>query len=90
MASVDLLPGSASPMHRTNSLDYGIVICGLLELELEDGSVTRLKPGNVVVQRGTNHLWRNPDPSTICRMVFILIDSEPVVINGQPLPEMPP
>ncbi|ETI64294.1 cupin [Sphingobium sp. C100] len=41
---VDLLPGSASPMHRTNSLDYGIVICGALELELEDGSVTRMPP----------------------------------------------
>lgn len=85
---VDMLPGKSSPMHRTNSLDYGIILTGRLELHLEDGSITPLAPGDIVVQRGTNHKWVNPDPDTICRVAFILIDAKPAVVNGQELPEI--
>jgi len=87
---VDMLPGQASPMHRTNSLDYGIVIQGQLELELDDGEKTLLHPGDIVVQRGTMHLWRNPSDTEVCRIYFILTQATAVEIDGQPLPELHP
>lgn len=88
--SVDLFPGQQSPMHRTNSLDYGIVISGQLELELDDGVTTRLNPGDVVVQRGTMHLWRNPSETETCRVVFVLTEATAVKIDGVPLAEAHP
>lgn len=59
-------------MHRTESVDYGIVIEGEMTLVLERGEVD-LKPGSVVVQRGTNHAWANRSGKP-CRMLFILVD----------------
>lgn len=88
--TVDMLPGSESPMHRTNSIDYGIVISGQLELELDDGEKTLLNPGDVVVQRGTMHLWRNPSTTEICRIVFVLTEAKAYEFNGEPLPEKHP
>ncbi|MCF1460786.1 cupin domain-containing protein [Agrobacterium vitis] len=58
-------------MHRTESVDYGIVIEGEMTLVLDDGEVL-LKQGSVVIQRGTNHAWANRSGKT-CRMLFILI-----------------
>jgi quercetin dioxygenase-like cupin family protein len=87
---VDMLPGQTSPMHRTNSIDYGIVISGDLELELDDGSVSRLGPGSIIVQRGTMHLWRNPSNDRPCRVVFVLTQATPYRFNGEPLPEVQP
>ena len=59
-------------MHRTESIDYGIVIDGEMTLVLDDGEVL-LKPGSVVVQRGTNHAWANRSGRP-CRMLFVLVD----------------
>jgi quercetin dioxygenase-like cupin family protein len=60
-------------MHRTESIDYGIVLEGAIVLSLDDGSETLLRPGDVVVQRGTDHAWENrTDEAT--RMVFVLVD----------------
>lgn len=59
-------------MHRTESIDYGIVIEGELTLVLDDSEV-QLKPGSVVIQRGTNHAWANRSQAP-CRMLFVLID----------------
>lgn len=87
---VDMLPGRESPMHRTNSLDYGIVLSGTLQLELDDGSVTTLEPGSIVVQRGTMHLWRNPSESEPCRIVFVLTEALPYVHDDTPLEELHP
>lgn len=87
---VDMLPGKASPMHRSNSIDYGIVMSGELELELDGGDVVHLKSGDVVVQRGTNHLWRNPSKDIVCRIVFILTEAKPVSIGGKSLAEIHP
>jgi mannose-6-phosphate isomerase-like protein (cupin superfamily) len=65
--------GSPHPlMHRTETVDYGIVIEGELTLVLDDSEVA-LKPGSVVVQRGTNHAWANRSGKP-CRMLFVLID----------------
>jgi quercetin dioxygenase-like cupin family protein len=86
----DMLPGGASPMHRTNSIDYGVVLSGRLELELEDGVKTLLGPGDIVIQRGTNHRWRNPSESETCRIVFVLIEAPPYLHNGMPLDEHKP
>jgi len=59
-------------MHRTESVDYGIVVDGEMTLVLDDGEVL-LKPGSVVVQRGTNHAWANRSGRP-CRMLFVLVD----------------
>ena len=66
-------------MHRTESIDYGIVIAGEMTLVLDDGEVL-LKPGSVVVQRGTNHAWANRSGRP-CRMLFVLVDGayEPAI-----------
>jgi mannose-6-phosphate isomerase-like protein (cupin superfamily) len=61
-------------MHRTETVDYGIVIEGELTLVLDDSEV-QLKPGSVVVQRGTNHAWANRSGKP-CRMLFILFDGQ--------------
>lgn len=59
-------------MHRTESVDYGVVIAGELTLVLDDTEV-QLKAGSVVVQRGTNHAWANRSDH-LCRMLFVLVD----------------
>lgn len=87
---VDMLPGKPSPMHRSFSIDYGIVLSGQLELELDGGEVVSLEPGDIVVQRGTNHLWRNPSADEVCRIAFILTEATPIVVNGQVLEEIHP
>ncbi len=61
-------------MHRTESVDYGIVIEGEMTLVLDDSEVL-LKPGSVVVQRGTNHAWANRSGRP-CRMLFVLVDGQ--------------
>jgi naringenin degradation protein FdeH len=65
-------PGVVSPVHRTQSVDYGIVLSGEVVLVLDD-SETTLRAGDVVVQRGTNHQWANRSGET-ARMAFILVD----------------
>lgn len=72
---VDFGPGKASPMHKTKSIDYGIVLEGEIEMQLDGGEATRLKPGDVVVQRGTNHAWVNVGPGW-ARMAFVLIEAQ--------------
>jgi mannose-6-phosphate isomerase-like protein (cupin superfamily) len=61
-------------MHRTKTVDYGIVLSGEIYLIVDDGE-TLLKPGDVVVQCGTNHAWANRSDKP-CRMAFVLIDGD--------------
>ncbi|KAI0735108.1 hypothetical protein C8Q76DRAFT_270891 [Earliella scabrosa] len=78
----DLAPGAIAKAHRTSSLDHNILITGRLILQMEDGSETLLEnPGDVVVQRGTVHAWKNPGPGWT-RWVTVLIDAHPAVVNG--------
>ncbi len=65
-------PGVVSPVHRTQSVDYGIVLEGEVVLVL-DADETTLRAGDVAVQRGTSHRWENRTERT-ARMAFILID----------------
>lgn len=69
---VDMPPGTRSPMHRTESVDYGIVLAGTLTLVL-DGDETTVGPGDLVVQRGTDHAWENRTDAPV-RMLFVLLD----------------
>jgi quercetin dioxygenase-like cupin family protein len=82
---VDMLPNASSPMHRSSSIDYGIIISGKIELELDNKVVKTLGKGAIIVQRGTIHLWRNPSSTTICRIVFVLMEAKPYNFNGVPL-----
>jgi quercetin dioxygenase-like cupin family protein len=66
-------PGAESPMHRTETLDVGVVLEGETFLLLDDGSETLVRAGDAVVQRGTNHAWANRSDRPV-RMVFVLID----------------
>ena len=85
-----MMPGGVSPMHRTNSIDYGIVLSGEVELELDDGAKTLLGPGDVIVQRGTIHLWRNRTATDVCRTVFVLTEAAAYRNNGLTLAEVKP
>ncbi|WP_298928164.1 cupin domain-containing protein [uncultured Ramlibacter sp.] len=68
-------PDSPHPMmHRSEAIDYGIVIEGEIILLLDDSEV-HLKPGSVVVQRGTNHAWANRSGKP-CRMLYVQIDGQ--------------
>ena len=68
----EIPPGAASPMHRTETIDYGVVLSGEIVLVLDD-SETVLRAGDVVVQRGTDHRWENRS-AEVTRVAFILID----------------
>jgi quercetin dioxygenase-like cupin family protein len=67
-------PGVAVRWHRTDSVDYAICLSGEMVMEMEDGEVT-LKPGDVVIQRGTMHNWNNRGKEP-CVMAFILVATE--------------
>lgn len=84
---VDMAPGVISPMHRTVSLDYGIVIEGEIELILDSGDTRRMVPGDIAIQRGTMHAWRNMSDTKWARMLYVLQPSEPLKIGGTALGE---
>jgi quercetin dioxygenase-like cupin family protein len=69
----EMAPGGESPMHRTETVDVGVVLEGETWLLLDDGSETLVGPGDAVVQRGTMHAWVNRSDRPV-RMVFVLID----------------
>lgn len=72
---VDFAPGYSCSMHRTKSLDYGIVLEGEIEMVLDSG-VSKLHRGDIAVQRATNHQWRNTSSTNWARMMFVLLDCE--------------
>lgn len=84
---VDLRPGGESPMHRTVSIDYGVVLEGEIDLVLDSGEVRVMKRGDVSIQRGTNHLWRNRSKTEWSRMLYVLQESKPIQIGGKKLGE---
>ena len=80
---VEYRPGVAPRNHRTESLDYAVVLSGEIDMEL-DGSVVHLRAGDVLVQRGTIHNWINRSTAP-CVIAFVLIDAKPVEHDGKPL-----
>ena len=69
----EMAPGAEAPMHRTETLDVGVVLEGETWLILDDGSETVMHAGDVVVQRATNHSWANRSDAPV-RMMFAMID----------------
>ena len=87
-AVIDFPPGNSGRMHRTETIDYVIVISGEIDMDM-DNSTVRLKAGDVMVQRGTHHAWVNRGTER-ARLAFVLIDAErrgidhPVVGGASP------
>jgi quercetin dioxygenase-like cupin family protein len=81
---VQYAPGVTPRNHRTDSIDYAVVISGAIEMELDDGVVAKLKAGDVLVQRGTIHNWVNKGTEP-CVIAFVLISAKPVTAGGKPL-----
>lgn len=80
----DYPPGNIPRMHRTETIDYIIVLDGEIEMELDDKEVVTIRQGDVMIQRGTYHAWRNVSDRP-CRMAFVLVDAKPLGI-GHALP----
>jgi len=81
-AVIDFPPGNSGRMHRTETVDYVIVISGEIDMDM-DNSTVRLKAGDVMVQRGTHHAWVNRGTER-ARLAFVLIDATPLGI-GHPV-----
>ena len=77
-------PGVTPRNHRTDSIDYAVVISGEIDMELDDGVVAHLKQGDVLVQRGTIHNWVNRGKEA-CIIAFVLISAKPVSAAGKAL-----
>jgi len=78
---VEFAPGVAPRIHRTDSVDYAVVVSGEIDMELDD-AVVQLKAGDVLVQRGTIHNWINRGLEP-CVIAFVLIDAKPVAVGGK-------
>ncbi len=81
---LELAPGSAPRNHRTDSIDYAVVLAGEVDMDI-DGATVHLNTGDVLVQRGTIHNWIN-NGAVPCRIAFVLIDAKPVTVGGKVLP----
>jgi quercetin dioxygenase-like cupin family protein len=80
----EFAPGAPKFMHRTETVDYAILLSGECDLELDGGKTLHMTPGDIVVQRGTMHAWVNNGPVP-CVFAFILIDADPAEAGGQAL-----
>jgi mannose-6-phosphate isomerase-like protein (cupin superfamily) len=78
---IEFGPGVAPRRHRTDSIDYAVVMSGEIHMELDDGEV-HLKEGDVLVQRGTIHNWINRG-TVPCVMAVVLVGAEPVSAGGK-------
>jgi hypothetical protein len=81
---LQLEPGNSERVHRTDSIDYAVIMAGEIDMELERGDFVHLKAGDVLVQRGTIHNWVNRG-SAPCTIAFILIDAKPAEAGGKVL-----
>ncbi|KAF2768192.1 hypothetical protein EJ03DRAFT_344133 [Teratosphaeria nubilosa] len=80
---VDFGPGYECMMHRTQSVDYGIVLEGQIVSILDSGEEQLMGRGDVMVQRATMHAWKNPSKTGWARMLFVLQDSKPLFVGGE-------
>jgi quercetin dioxygenase-like cupin family protein len=80
---LELAPGVTPRNHRTDSIDYAVVMSGEVDMELDDATV-HLKAGDVLVQRGTIHDWVNRGTEP-CVIAFVLIAAKPVTVGGKVL-----
>jgi mannose-6-phosphate isomerase-like protein (cupin superfamily) len=80
---VEYGPGVAPRNHRTESIDYAVVMAGEIDMEI-DGASVHLRQGDVLVQRGTIHNWNNRGTEP-CIIAFVLIAAAPVERAGRAL-----
>jgi quercetin dioxygenase-like cupin family protein len=80
---VEYAPGVASRLHRTETIDYAVVICGEIDMTLDIGTV-HLRAGDVLVQQATLHDWVNRGAEP-CRIAFVLVPTTPVQRGGKML-----
>jgi mannose-6-phosphate isomerase-like protein (cupin superfamily) len=80
---VEYGPGVAPRNHRTESIDYAVVIAGEIDMEI-DGATVHLRQGDALVQRGTIHNWNNRG-TVPCVIAFVLIAAAPVERRGRAL-----
>lgn len=80
---VDFGPGLTCAMHRTVSLDYGVLLEGSIECILDSGERRTMKRGDVCIQRGTMHAWRNPSDTEWARMMFVLQPCKELEFEGK-------
>ncbi len=74
-AAHNIVEGARHPfMHRTDSVDYAIILAGEITMLLDDEEEVHLRAGDVLIQRGTNHAWSNRGTET-CYIAFILVDA---------------
>lgn len=74
---MEIMPGNVSHgLHRTDTIDYVICIAGEITMLLDDGGSVKLRAGDVLIQRGTNHGWVN-EGSVPCRLAVVLLDGNP-------------
>ncbi|KAI0077178.1 hypothetical protein K474DRAFT_1707489 [Panus rudis PR-1116 ss-1] len=85
--SFDMAPGMSVKPHRTWSIDYGIVHKGCVVLELDGGERKVMKEGDVIIQRGTIHAWKN-ESMEWNRIYFVMLPAKPVEIDGRVLDEV--
>jgi quercetin dioxygenase-like cupin family protein len=78
---VEYQPGVTPRRHRTDSIDYAVVIRGEISMEL-DGTEVTLRQGDVLVQRGTVHNWVNRGTEP-CLIAFVLVGAHPVEVGGK-------
>lgn len=71
----ELFEADAPGFHRTDTIDYGVVLDGEITLELDDGCTSVLQRGDLVVQMGTRHAWRNVG-NTPARLLFVMVGGE--------------
>lgn len=69
---IDIFEAQDPAMHRSPTLDYGLLLEGELWLELDDGEQRLLRPGDVVIQQGTRHAWRNRSQA-VAKAVFFMV-----------------
>jgi quercetin dioxygenase-like cupin family protein len=80
---LELAPGVSPRNHRTDSIDYAVVMSGEVDMVLDDTTI-HLKAGDVLVQRGTIHNWVNRGTAP-CVIAFVLIAAKPVMAGGKVL-----
>lgn len=87
LRTIDFRPQTKTPMHRTVSVDYGVVLEGELELKLDSGQTRVMKRGDVSIQRGTAHSFRNLSETEWARMLFVFLPMQMLNIKGRDLGE---
>lgn len=73
---MEFLPGNDATLHQTDTVDYVICISGEIDMFLDDTQFITLRPGDVLIQRGTYHAWANRGDKP-CRLAVVLLDAVP-------------